>query len=72
METISLLPQCRACRSSGTKPLPLVFTTASANPTIPGAILVNLPNSGNLTDEWQTQPQRQWGRAQPSALDRYS
>ena len=33
---------------------PLVLTTAAANPTIPGAILVNLPNSGNLTDEWQT------------------
>jgi TolB-like protein/rhodanese-related sulfurtransferase len=37
-----------------TKPLPLVLTTAPANPTIPGAILVNLPNSGSLTDEWQT------------------
>jgi tetratricopeptide (TPR) repeat protein len=33
---------------------PLVLTTASTNPTIPGAILVNLPNSGSLTDEWQT------------------
>jgi rhodanese-related sulfurtransferase len=37
-----------------TKPSPLVLTTAIANPTIPGAILVNLPNSGNLADEWQT------------------
>jgi len=37
-----------------TKPSPLVLTTATANPTIPGAILVNLPNSGNLADEWQT------------------
>ena len=36
-----------------TKPSPLVLTTAIANPTIPGAILVNLPNSGNLADEWQ-------------------
>jgi adenylate cyclase len=33
---------------------PLVLTTATANPTIPGAIHVNLPNRGNLTDEWQT------------------
>lgn len=33
---------------------PLILTTAVANPTIPGAIHVNLPNSGNLTDEWQT------------------
>jgi adenylate cyclase len=33
---------------------PLVLTTAVTNPTIPGAILVNLPNSGSLTDEWQT------------------
>ena len=33
---------------------PLILTTAVANSTIPGAIHVNLPNSGNLTDEWQT------------------
>jgi len=33
---------------------PLVLTTAVANPTIPGAIHVNLPNSSNLTDEWPT------------------
>jgi TolB-like protein/class 3 adenylate cyclase/rhodanese-related sulfurtransferase len=32
---------------------PLVLTTTAENPTIPGAILVNLPNSGSLTDEWQ-------------------
>ena len=33
---------------------PLVLTTAVGNPTIPGAILFDLPNSGSLTDEWQT------------------
>jgi adenylate cyclase len=32
---------------------PLVLTTSAENPTIPGAILVNLPNSGSLNDEWQ-------------------
>jgi len=32
---------------------PLILTTTAKNPTIPGAILVNLPNSGSLTDEWQ-------------------
>ena len=32
---------------------PLILTTTAENPTIPGAILVNLPNSGSLTDEWQ-------------------
>jgi adenylate cyclase len=33
---------------------PLILTTTMSNPTIPGAILVDLPNSGSLTDEWQT------------------
>jgi TolB-like protein/class 3 adenylate cyclase/rhodanese-related sulfurtransferase len=42
---------------------PLVLTTAVANPTIPGAIHVNLPNSGNLTDEWQTALARLVGEA---------
>jgi adenylate cyclase len=32
---------------------PLVITTARTNPTIPGAIHFDLPNSGTLTDEWQ-------------------
>jgi rhodanese-related sulfurtransferase len=32
---------------------PLMLNTTAENPTIPGAILVNLPNSGSLTDEWQ-------------------
>jgi adenylate cyclase len=35
-------------------PKPLVLTTASANPTIPGAIQVNSSNSGKIDDEWQT------------------
>ncbi len=33
---------------------PLVLTTSNQNPTVPGAILVNIPNAGNLSDEWQT------------------
>jgi adenylate cyclase len=36
------------------EPKPLLLTTAPANPTIPGAILVNNSNSGTLTDEWQS------------------
>lgn len=32
---------------------PLVFATTAESPTVPGAILVNLPSSGSLTDEWQ-------------------
>ena len=32
---------------------PLVITTSAENPTIPGAVLVNLQNTGSLTDEWQ-------------------
>jgi adenylate cyclase len=33
---------------------PVVLTTASANPTIPGSIRFDVPTSGTLTDEWQT------------------
>ena len=33
---------------------PFVLTTAATNPTVPGAISFDLPNSGTLTDEWQT------------------
>ncbi len=32
---------------------PLVLTTSDQNPTIPGAILINVPNAGAVTDEWQ-------------------
>ena len=32
---------------------PVVLTTAVSNPTIPGAIALYLPNTGNLNDEWQ-------------------
>jgi adenylate cyclase len=32
---------------------PLVLSTTAENPTIPGAILVNLQTTGTLTDQWQ-------------------
>jgi len=32
---------------------PLILTTTADNPTIPGAILVNLQTTGTLTDQWQ-------------------
>ena len=35
------------------KSKPLVLTTSNENPTVPGAILVNIPNVGSLDDEWQ-------------------
>jgi hypothetical protein len=35
------------------KGTPLVLTTSDQNPTIPGAILINVPNAGAVTDEWQ-------------------
>jgi rhodanese-related sulfurtransferase len=35
------------------KAKPLVLTTTNQNPTVPGAILVNIPNAGTLNDEWQ-------------------
>ena len=35
------------------KSKPLVLTTSNQNPTVPGAILVNIPNAGSLDDEWQ-------------------
>ena len=35
------------------KAAPLVLTTSDQNPTIPGAILITVPNAGSLTDEWQ-------------------
>ena len=35
------------------KGTPLVLTTSDQNPTIPGAIFINVPNAGAVTDEWQ-------------------
>jgi adenylate cyclase len=32
---------------------PLILTKAPANPTIPGAVLIDYGNTGSLTDEWQ-------------------
>jgi adenylate cyclase len=37
---------------------PLVLTTASTNPSIPGAILIDQFNSGSLDDVWQARLQR--------------
>jgi adenylate cyclase len=35
------------------KSKPVILTTSNQNPTIPGAILIAIPNAGSLTDEWQ-------------------
>jgi adenylate cyclase len=37
---------------------PLVLTTAVAVPTVPGAIYVNVPSTGNLQDAWQANLKR--------------
>ena len=33
---------------------PLVLTTTPQNPTVPGAIRIDFPETGTFTDEWQT------------------
>jgi adenylate cyclase len=40
------------------KAKPLILTTSINVPTIPGAIYVNLPGSGNLQDAWQSNLKR--------------
>jgi adenylate cyclase len=50
-------------RLLNTDPKPLLLTKAPANPTIPGAILVDFGNTGSLTDEWQSTLGRLVGEA---------
>jgi PQQ-dependent catabolism-associated CXXCW motif protein len=49
---------------------PLVLTTASANPSLPGAIFVDQFNSGSLDDFWQARLERMMHELTGGDLDR--